>query len=39
MVLMEDRSISALAVVNGKGAIIGNFSVSELRWGQGGLWT
>lgn len=31
MVLMEDRSISALAVVNGKGAIIGNFSVSELR--------
>ena len=31
MVLMEERSISAVAVTNAKGSIIGNFSVSELR--------
>lgn len=31
MVLMEERSISAVAVVNAGGAIIGNFSISELR--------
>jgi 5'-AMP-activated protein kinase regulatory gamma subunit len=31
MVLMEERSISAVAVTNANGAIIGNFSVSELR--------
>lgn len=31
MALMEDRAISAVAVVNSKGAIIGNFSISELR--------
>jgi len=31
MVLMEERSISAVAVVNDKDSIIGNFSISELR--------
>jgi len=31
MVLMEERGISAVAVTNTAGAIIGNFSVSELR--------
>jgi len=31
MVLMEERSISAVAVVNENGGIIGNFSISELR--------
>lgn len=31
MVLMEDRNISAVAVVGADGAIIGNFSISELR--------
>ena len=31
MVMMEDRGISAVAVTNNAGAIIGNFSVSELR--------
>ncbi|PSC67382.1 E3 ubiquitin-ligase [Micractinium conductrix] len=31
MVLMEEKSISAVAVVNAQGAIIGNFSISELR--------
>lgn len=31
MVLMEERSISAVAVVNAQGGIIGNFSISELR--------
>lgn len=31
MVMMEDRGISAVAVTNASGAIIGNFSVSELR--------
>ena len=31
MVLMEERSISAVAVTNAAGGIIGNFSVSELR--------
>lgn len=31
MVLMEDKDISAVAVVNASGAIIGNFSISELR--------
>lgn len=31
MMLMEERNISAVAVVNNKGAIIGNFSISELR--------
>ena len=36
MVLMEEKSISAVAVVNAQGAIIGNFSISELRWVDGG---
>jgi CBS domain-containing protein len=31
MVLMEEKGISAVAVVNAEGAIIGNFSISELR--------
>jgi 5'-AMP-activated protein kinase, regulatory gamma subunit len=31
MVLMEERNISAVAVVNASGSIIGNFSISELR--------
>ena len=31
MILMEDRGISAVAVTNANGSIIGNFSVSELR--------
>lgn len=31
MILMEDKDISAVAVVNASGAIIGNFSISELR--------
>lgn len=31
MVLMSERDISAIAVVNNDGSIIGNFSVSELR--------
>lgn len=31
MVLMEERDISAVAVVNADGEIIGNFSISELR--------
>lgn len=31
MVLMEEKDISAVAVVNAVGAIIGNFSISELR--------
>jgi 5'-AMP-activated protein kinase, regulatory gamma subunit len=31
MILMNEKNIGALAVVNNKGAIIGNFSVSELR--------
>eukprot|EP00887_Chlorella_sp_A99_P002926 scaffold24.g2926.t1 len=31
MMLMEAKSISAVAVVNAQGAIIGNFSISELR--------
>ena len=31
MVLMEERCISAVAVVNAAGTIIGNFSISELR--------
>lgn len=31
MVLMEEKSISAVAVVNSSGSIIGNFSISELR--------
>lgn len=31
MMLMEARSISAVAVVNANGSIIGNFSISELR--------
>lgn len=31
MVLMEEKNISAVAVVNAQGAIIGNFSISELR--------
>jgi CBS domain-containing protein len=31
MVLMEERDISAVAVVNSGGEIIGNFSISELR--------
>lgn len=31
MVLMEDRNISAVAVVNSSGSIIANFSISELR--------
>ena len=31
MVLMEERDISAVAVVNSTGEIIGNFSISELR--------
>ena len=31
MVLMEERDISAVAVVNAAGEIIGNFSISELR--------
>lgn len=31
MVLMEEKNISAVAVVNAAGSIIGNFSISELR--------
>jgi 5'-AMP-activated protein kinase regulatory gamma subunit len=31
MILMEERDISAVAVVNSVGSIIGNFSISELR--------
>ena len=31
MILMEEKDISAVAVVNSVGAIIGNFSISELR--------
>jgi CBS-domain-containing membrane protein len=31
MVLMEEKNISAVAVVNTAGCIIGNFSISELR--------
>lgn len=31
MVLMEEKNISAVAVVNAQGSIIGNFSISELR--------
>jgi CBS domain-containing protein len=31
MLLMNERQISALAVVDGVGKIIGNFSVSEMR--------
>jgi hypothetical protein len=31
MVLMEERGISAVAVVGGGGGIVGNFSISELR--------
>lgn len=31
MILMENKDISAVAVVNAHGAIIGNFSISELR--------
>jgi CBS domain-containing protein len=31
MVLMEEKNISAVAVVNAAGCIIGNFSISELR--------
>lgn len=31
MVLMEDRNISAVAVVGEDGDIQGNFSISELR--------
>jgi 5'-AMP-activated protein kinase regulatory gamma subunit len=31
MMLMEERDISAVAVTNAVGAIIGNFSISELR--------
>jgi CBS-domain-containing membrane protein len=33
MLLMNERQISALAVVDGVGKIIGNFSVSEMRCG------
>eukprot|EP00879_Flechtneria_rotunda_P008799 GHRR01009215.1.p1 GENE.GHRR01009215.1~~GHRR01009215.1.p1 ORF type:complete len:348 (+),score=71.84 GHRR01009215.1:438-1481(+) len=32
MRLMNERQISAVAVVDGVGKIIGNFSVSEMRW-------
>ena len=32
MVLMEEKGISAVAVVNSSGGIIGNFSISELRY-------
>lgn len=31
MHLMNERQISALAVVDGLGKIIGNFSISEMR--------
>ena len=31
MVLMNKQQISALAVVDGVGKIIGNFSISEMR--------
>lgn len=36
MLLMNERQISAVAVVDGVGKIIGNFSISEMRW-VGGL--
>jgi hypothetical protein len=32
MLLMNEQQISAVAVVDGMGKIIGNFSVSEMRW-------
>lgn len=32
MLLMNEKQISAVAVVDGVGKIIGNFSVSEMRW-------
>ena len=35
MVLMEEKNISAVAVVNAAGSIIGNFSISELRCAAG----
>lgn len=41
MLLMNERQISAVAVVDGIGKIIGNFSVSEMRWAgrqAGGPW-
>jgi hypothetical protein len=30
---MSQKGVSALAVVDGCGKIIGNFSVSDMRWG------
>ena len=37
MALMEEKGISAVAVVGARdGAIVGNFSISELRWVLGG---
>jgi predicted transcriptional regulator len=42
MVLMNEQQISAVAVVDGVGKIIGNFSVSEMRCvaraGAGCVW-
>ncbi len=32
LIQMEEGGLSAVAVVDGAGGIIGNFSVSELRW-------
>ena len=32
MLLMNEKQISAVAVVDGVGKIIGNFSASEMRW-------